>query len=435
MRKLSFSIRHLLVLIAFFATVTAIVAKIGIEISRERSAANRMADAKCQVTWETVGLLPGGLNRRVTSVEIDSLIAVPDYNPVDDLVLLCKLQSLRIAPIDARDEQLRGLRNVSHDLRELRVWAHGSQSLMSVAARFEQLEVLSLLRTPVSHADIQQLRALPHLTTLELSSNQISDRNLPIICELSSLRRLELKSTSIEGRTLDSMKDLTRLETLQISVPVQPQPSGEEILGPELMEGLAQLKPVRGAVQRAPVSESLQSGTEARPGAKPFMLNLLPILPLLRTLSLGGCRFDKDAIEIIGRQPKLGELNLSYCTFPSELSKTAIGSWKIRTLRLTLCEDTRELISEAAKIGTIRSLSIHDPQIAFGDLAPLADLPDLESLVLTGVKNDGQIALLRGFPAIESLVLWGSDLTDAERTGLSNLRRIQIYDFIPPPGL
>ena len=254
-----------------------------------------------------------------------------------------------------------------------------------------------------------------HLTC----NRPVTDPDLAIIGKLTSLRTLTLSSTNIQGETLKSLENLTQLEMLQISTPAPLDANAQEMVAAfESIIG----KPAEKEAQQSESGSSTQR----------LRFDQLPILPAVRTLSVGGCTFDSQALAIIGRQPKLAELNLSHGKFPADLSATDIGNWKIKTLRLRHCEEILELIREISKIETLESISIYDPRVGFGDLQPLARLPRLRTLVLSAVKNDGQLGIFREFPAIEALHLWGHQLSAENHRALPPLKHMNVCDFLPP---
>jgi hypothetical protein len=69
------------------------------------------------------------------------------------------------------------------------------------------LRVLDLSRTNVTNADLRQLRRLPHLVCLKLSSTEISDEAIDEIMKFDSLRTLCLGDVAITPGAVARLKE------------------------------------------------------------------------------------------------------------------------------------------------------------------------------------------------------------------------------------
>jgi hypothetical protein len=76
---------------------------------------------------------------------------------------------------------------------------------------------VDLAETPVSDADLNELRSLPQLSHLVLRKTRVTDAGLPLVAATGKLRNLELDHTSITDSGLAHIGQLASLRDLRLA--------------------------------------------------------------------------------------------------------------------------------------------------------------------------------------------------------------------------
>ncbi len=82
---------------------------------------------------------------------------------------------------------------------------------------FRQVDLVTLIATPVTDADLEHLKGLSQLQWLNLGSTQVTDAGLAHIAGLTQLRELYLQSTQITDAGLAQLAGLTQLRVLYLN--------------------------------------------------------------------------------------------------------------------------------------------------------------------------------------------------------------------------
>ena len=87
-------------------------------------------------------------------------------------------------------------------------------AIFRLLVRLESLETLTLLRAPVTDADLADLPSLPKLKHLGLSRTKVTDAGLSCLSGLKGLESLNLYETRITGEGFEYLVPLTHLRIL-----------------------------------------------------------------------------------------------------------------------------------------------------------------------------------------------------------------------------
>ncbi len=248
---------------------------------------------------------------------------------------------------------------VSVDLRAS--WVTDSD--MTALAEMPKLARLDLSLTRVTDHGLQQLKAAPEITDLNLRyAELITDAGLAAVKDWKHLKQLNVQGTKVTDTTLQHLSGVTSLESLDI--------------------GYAQITDVG--------------------------LDLITSLPNLRELTIGGNKLTDNGLQPLRQLPGLTYLDLSGA------QRTDSGLWSV-----SLSDAGLDAIDT---LKNLRRLRLNGILIAARGLERLKDLAALERLDLEGCKRvgDDAAAVLASFHSLREVDLTGTAFTDK---GIAALRQ------------
>jgi len=263
-------------------------------------------------------------------------------------------------------------------------------------AKATHLERLDLLGWRVEAADVEPLRALPDLWSLDLRSCDVAPGTSAAIAALPALARLRLRYLiSRRGALPDlaPLADARGLGGLELwSVPLD----GRQAAALASNRALRALRLMRSSIDAAGVTALAGSGLEALGIDDVTAPGLLEALPRLERLT---------AIELV-------------------------------SLRGAPVDDAAAKLLAAT--GRLRSVELHAEPLGPAGVAALAGLPDLEELALRGSARlrAAHLAPLAGCARLTRLSLAQADgLEDAALAHLTGLSRLEALDLTGCSGL
>ncbi|GAB2854195.1 NACHT domain-containing protein [Actinoallomurus bryophytorum] len=308
-------------------------------------------------------------------------------------------------------------------------------------------KVLARRPPSVSHVTLPVPRLLSAIRHIKgLSSLHVADHP---VSDLSFLYDLEspLESLRISGYLQSS--DLTPLESCAESLEYLTIWTDSAVLDLAPIKRLRRLKRLILVtvgiddiefVRDLPELEILQLGTltdvtdfsplRTRTSIRTLGLNSCPALtgigdlpPLdgLDRLTLTGSTLTSGLRELVERAPNLSGLHLTGSSWVDDLRPLA--TLRLDGLGLWGCRGIRDF-SPLARLPELRFLDLEDTNI--GDLSPIAEMANLETLWLRGCENVTDLAPLGGLRALKRLFI--ADLPPGiDLAPLEDNRRITVY--------
>jgi hypothetical protein len=339
-RRLSFSLRTLLILTTLASIVLGVGGNILLRARRQRALVARIESLSGSVVYDFelgdrsagkalvrhwgswllgkdavasvvhVGLQPLEAEHDLSWLrelpEIEQLELKGPFATDDDLEQIVQLKKLQRLRLSGTPLAPRGLRAVAAApaLRSLAIeGVHLDSGLAQGLGALTQLESLILQTDGIDSDHLSELRALQQLSNLEIGGAvQIDDRALENLGQLKSLVHLTLKRTSIRGRQWAQLDGLDQLQTLIIC---------ESPLEDSTWDSF-------------PLLPSLTSLHVSDTGAGDIAARRIAQLPRLETLYLSRSRLSDRGLAALARAPLLTNLNVegTYVT-PAGLSALA----------------------------------------------------------------------------------------------------------------
>ncbi len=165
-------------------------------------------------------------------------------------------------------------------------------------------------------------------------------------------------------------------------------------------------------------------------------LEVLVGLPRLKTLYLNGSTFDDEGFAVLARIKSLEALALDHNGTITGRGAAALKALPhLRSLRFGGCmKFTGEGVKSAAEITQLESLQIHHCRAGDDDLVPLAGMPNLKSLFVSGHFNGrftgaglatlAKIDTLDSLKVAETVVTYEDGLSAL--SDLKNLKRLEL---------
>jgi hypothetical protein len=251
-------------------------------------------------------------------------------------------------------------------------------------------------------ADVARLRALPHLTSLRLYGDAITNDALRHCAELPLLTALALHATGVQGQGFEQLSQFDGLRSLDLSNSAHLNDAGLGFIA--RMSGLSELVLLNTNVTGAGLAQ-------------------LADIEELRLLDLRGCsQVGDSALRPLSRFPHLSVLRLSgYGITDAGLGLLAacggLGSLTIEDAAIT-----------DAGLGPIKLLSLEELtlfrcfRITDAGMEHVAGLAKLKRLSLRGTPVNGSgLAFLAGKPDLVQLQLSETMLDSA---GMEHLRKL-----------
>jgi len=331
-------------------------------------------------------------------------------------------------------------------------------------AAIPTIESLAFSATGLGDEEFRYLPVLPNLTEFALwGSEELTSVSFSLMSRWQTLRDLQLLSSGLDDDCLEHLAALQGLVSLDVFDGAQ-----AEVLSDA---GLSYIKGLT----------NLQAFSLHAPRVTGLGLEVLSGLPLLRKLSIGGCRLTEDAIAPLVGCSHLEELDLNHyenggigdqllAALPrlpllrilsvlrgdvtasgfrslsrlSGLEELAVGGQafgddeleslrnlpQLRRLQLHSCLVTQVGLRALELFPSLRALTLRCPQLEDVALTSIARITELRSLDLGGCDlNDDRLVHLSEFPNLETLSfrsLWVTDAGIAKLKRLPKLRHLNI---------
>ena len=248
-------------------------------------------------------------------------------------------------------EDLSFLHNLVQPLIGLYVSNLRSGNLAPLASCADSLESLMISTTAVIR-DFRLLCAIPNLSTLNLAANALSD--------------------------LDFIRNLPQLTGLHL----------------EGLERVSEFSPL--LAQRSLSSLTLEDCPALE------LLDVLPPLGNLHSLTLAGSSLRCGLQDIVDRAPELRSLNLEFSSWVNDI--TPITSLNLDSLSLWTCRMIIDFMP-LSEMHQLTYLDLEDTNI--GDLTPLGQLAELDTLWLRDCENVTDLAPLSSLHSLSDLHIEG----------------------------
>ena len=235
----------------------------------------------------------------------------------------------------------------------------------------------------LTDVDLEHLKGLTQLRTLNLHGTQVTDAGLERLKGLTQLQELYLDGTQVTDAGLERLKGLTQLQELYLD--------GTKVtgVGLEYLKGLAQLKTL--GLYGAPVTDA--------------GLQHLKGLGQLQALGLSGRQVTDAGLEHLK------------------------GLSRLQTLGLWNTKVTDKGLKHLKGLTQLRELDLWDTEVTDTGLEHLKGLTQLQRLNLDGTQVTDLLEHLQGLTQLRWLNLGDTHITDAGLVHLKRLTQLQWLDL------
>ena len=284
---------------------------------------------------------------------------------------------------------------------------------MAYLAQAPSLRTVNLGPTPITDAGLADLSRSRTIRNLSLCKNpKITDAGMGHLRQLPTLQKLDISHTQIGDEGLASLAAMKQLESLSFGPEVTDR-------GLSYVAQLPNLKVLRIA------GVSYVSLADARKMYTPDGVRALLALASLEELSLGNNLIDDSAMETIGQMTNLKRLTLFGCPI------TTAGFARLGGLRNLECLDVG--LPTGTRGGP------HSPNnVGLGSLAVLNNMPELRTVAIDVVSQDGGTLNLSGLGHLQCLRMSlanGHQWRDEDLASLSALTELKTVCLLPKEGV
>lgn len=312
-----------------------------------------------------------------------------------------------------------------------------SDADLTLLARLESLEELTLCFTEVTGAGMKDLLPLKQLRKLDVRHTLVRTEGIKILSGLPALRELDLKNNHIDEAGCKALGNLRALQLLHLSA------GRPTAVAPQYLVNLLDLREltlVDGAVGtwRPPPNPDPKSVKSGFPLPPPQSARWLGELPQLEALNLDNNYLSDADLKILGNLKKLRKLIVTNNPLTEAVVTTVVGLTQLEELELgpqfAFSDATLERLAGLKKLRRLRLLGSYEAaKISPKGLKALAALKDLRHLTLScAPMPEPDWNSLAG---LEELYLYSwpkTPKTPWQGTGLAalkNLRRLATYDI------
>lgn len=243
----------------------------------------------------------------------------------------------------------------------------------------------------------QQLKNLPHLTTIDAHDRLMGDVGLEVLLRLPHLESLNVSGTQVTGKGLIRLGEISRLRELEL-------PDVREDVDPRWLTSLGRLTELR----RLRLPWWLPSRKLAAPLAK---------LRKLRELSIG--YLNEDTLQVFRGLPDLESLALRIDVLDAG-AETLCSLPRLRSLMLVCSTLRPNALQALGRLARLETLELHGPRTAIDDWQWLAGLRELRHLAWHNTTLDDEaLDQLARLDQLETIYLNVSGLRDA---GIARLK-------------
>ena len=285
-----------------------------------------------------------------------------------------------------------------------------------------------------SDADVALLRALPHLASLRLYGDAITNEAVRHCSNLPMLTDLALHATGVQGPGFEQLSQLGKLRALDLSnsahlTDVDLAPIGRLTGLSELVllntnvtgAGLAQLVPIDG-LRLLDLRGCGQIGDSA--------LQPLSRFPQLSVVRLSGYGVTDAGLAVLGICPALGSLTIEDAAI-TDPGLSTIRSLPLEELTLFRCFRVTDAgLEHVAGLTKLKRLSLRGTPVNGLGLTHLADKRDLVQLQLSETMLDSAgIQQVRKLTSLTRLELRQTIIGDAGLDAVATLSRLTYLDL------
>lgn len=259
---------------------------------------------------------------------------------------------------------------------------------------------VDLSRTPVTDTQLQHLKPLTGLQSLNVGTTEVGDLGVSSLASLTELRSLNLSHTMTSDKGLAVVAKLPRLKELAVRYTLVENvvaPPEVEILS---LEGCSigddAIEKLAGLTKLHQLDLSYTEVTDAG-------IAHLTKLPALKFLDLNATELSDDALKEIAQITSLDHLRLNYGRFTDKGVQMLSSLKNLVTLEMARTRVTDESMPALASLSQLRRLNLD----------------------YTNVSDKGLEILVKGVPGLEMLRLDSANLTDASIDSLASLKSLK----------
>ncbi len=306
---------------------------------------------------------------------------------------------------DAELEYLKGLTQ----LQSLNlVLTHVTDAGLANLEGMTNLQRLDLFGTKVTDAGLMNLKGMTKLQVLDLIGTKVTDTGLANLKGMTKLQTLNLIGTKVTDAGLANLKDMTKLRTLILS---QTDVTG---VGLGYLKGLHDLKTL--VLIRTQVTDA--------------GLASLTALPQLRILMLSDTKVTDAGLEHLKGLTNLKTLYLDGTDVTDAGLKDLKGWTKLQSLAVSK-KVTDAGLKQLQGMTTLQSLRLGGDSVTDADLEDLKGLTSLQRLDLSVTNvTDAGLEHLKVLTILQRLTLSAPKVTDAgleHLKGLTNLHALHLW--------
>jgi beta-lactamase regulating signal transducer with metallopeptidase domain/Leucine-rich repeat (LRR) protein len=277
---------------------------------------------------------------------------------------------------------------------------------------FPEVKSLQLNSAKITGQGLRRVKALTHLTDLELlAGRSLKDEDLAVLEALTNLTGLRLRFDSLTGAGLRHLAPLRNLRSLDLD--------GNRNLADAGLESLRLLP----ALKHLDLSETAvgDAGVEA-----------LVQCPQLQSVTLEGTRITDRAVSRLSQMKQLEGLGLMHTRVTVEGLKPLLAVKSLKALTLAGDQVTAQSLKMIGAMSSLKSLWLVGPELHDDGLEALQNLSGLEDLIVEQSKvTDAGLLRLQHLTGLTRLGLSRTGVGDAglrALQGMTNLTWLYLQD-------
>lgn len=252
----------------------------------------------------------------------------------------------------------------------------------------------------------EEIKDIPNLKTINLSSTDISDDSLQVISSISSLRTIMLSYTKVTNKTLVMISSLPELQKLNLG---QTNINDEGLAILRYCQGLTDVSIFRTAVSDVGAGflgemKQLQSISAFRTNLTGIGVSKIASIPGLRELRISGTLVDDLGAYSLSEAKNLEFLELANTEISDRSLAMLTGLSRLKRLWIAGTKVTDSSMESIAHLLDLQNLNVEGTSVTEKKLSQISSLPNLRRLNI--VKT--QVADLRpllDFPALPTGII------------------------------
>lgn len=283
-------------------------------------------------------------------------------------------------------------------------------------AAIPTIESLAFSATGLNDEEFRYLPVLPNLREFALwGSEELTSVSFSLMSRWQTLRHLQLLSSGLDDDCLEYIAALQGLVSLDVLDGWE-----TEVLSDAGLTHIAALTNLRDFHLSAPYVTG--SGLEVLHG-----------LPLLRKLSIGGCRLTEDAIAPVVGCCQLEELDLNHSEnrgIGDQLLAALPRLPSLRRLSVIRRDVTASGFRALGQLSRLEELTVGGQAFGDGELESLLNLPQLRRLQLHScLVTQVGLRALELLPSLRDLTLGCPRLEDVALTAIASIKELRSLDL------